>query len=192
MRRGIFGGTFDPPHLAHLLAGEAAYHQLDLDLVTFIPAGIPWQKADRAVTPAEQRRVMTELAVGGVDYFESDSREIYRDGRTYTIDTLESFPESEDLVLLLGADAAHGISTWHRSEALLARTQLAVLPRPGTDRDSVACALSEVSWRWLEAPELDISGSVLREMVCAGRSIRFLVPELVRKFILEHGLYVEA
>ena len=95
MRRAILGGTFDPPHLAHLFAGEAAYRQLEVDVVTFIPAGDPWQKAGRDVTPAHHRWAMTELAVDGIEYFEADRREVDREGWTYTIDTLTSFGEDE-------------------------------------------------------------------------------------------------
>ena len=97
MRRGILGGTFDPPHLAHLVAGEAAWRQLGLEVVTFIPAGAPWQKQGRQVTEAAHRWEMTRLAVAGVDYFEADDREILRRGPTYTVDTLAQFPD-DDLV----------------------------------------------------------------------------------------------
>jgi len=98
VRRGILGGTFDPPHLAHLVAGEAAYRELGLDVVTFLPAGRPWQKADLGVSPAADRWEMTRRAVAGVSYFAADDREVRRDGWTYTADTLATFPESEELV----------------------------------------------------------------------------------------------
>lgn len=191
VRRGILGGTFDPPHLAHLLAGEAAFHQIDLDVVSFVPAGAPWQKADRSVTEARHRWAMTELAIAGIDYFEADDREVNRDGWTYTIDTVESFPDEEDLVLLLGADAAGGLSTWHRVHELAERVRFAVAPRPGMDRERVSAALEGTRWAWLEAPALDISGTALRAMAAHRHSIRFLVPESVRWYIIEHGLYVE-
>ena len=91
VRSGLLGGTFDPPHIAHLLAGEVAYRQLGLDRVIFIPAGSPWQKAGRRVSSASHRWVMSHLAVEGVDYFEADDREVHRDGWTYTADTLDTF-----------------------------------------------------------------------------------------------------
>lgn len=191
VRRGILGGTFDPPHLAHLLAGEAAYHQIELDVVSFVPAGAPWQKADRSVTEARHRWAMTEIAIAGIDYFEADDREVNRDGWTYSIDTVESFPADEELVLLLGADAAVGLPTWHRCDELIERVQFAVAPRPGIDRDRVGAVLEETRWTWLEAPALDISGNMLRAEASRGNSIRFLVPEAVRWYIIEHGLYVE-
>lgn len=186
VRRGILGGTFDPPHLAHLVAGEAAYRQLDLEVVSFIPAGAPWQKAGGEVTDALHRWEMTRLAVEGIDYLVADDREIVRRGPTYTIDTLGEFPEDE-LVLILGADAAANLASWHRAEEVLRRALIAVMPRPGTDREAVE--VDGARMVWLDAPELDISGTALRERRAAGRSIRFLVPEAVHSYIERHHLY---
>lgn len=188
VRRGILGGTFDPPHLAHLVAGEAAYRQMDLDVVTFVPAGAPWQKAGRVVTAPEHRWRMTELAVAGVDYFEADDREIRREGWTFTVDTLAEFPADDDIVLVLGADAAAGVTTWNRADEVLARATIAVMPRPASQRDAVNASVGDV--RWLDAPELDVSGTRLREIRASGGSIRFLVPEAVHEYIEEQGLYV--
>jgi nicotinate-nucleotide adenylyltransferase len=185
VRRGILGGTFDPPHLAHLVAGEAAYHQLGLEVVTFIPAGSPWQKAGRAVTAAEHRWKMTLLALEGVDYFEADDRELERDGWTFTVDTLAEFPNDE-IVLVLGADAAAGLATWHRSEEVLERATIAVMPRPGTGPGDVDVP-GDV--RWLDTPALEVSGTRLRAMRSAGLSIRFLVPETVHEYIEQNHLY---
>ena len=189
VRRGILGGTFDPPHLAHLVAGEAAYRQLGLDVVTFVPAGAPWQKADRQVTAAEDRWAMTRLAVEGVEYFEADDREVHRSGWTYTIDTIDSFDSTDELCLILGADAALGLPTWHRAGEVLERTHVAVAPRPGSDRAAVAAVLDATSTSWLAGPEMLVSGTVLRAMASAGSSLRFLVPEPVWRYIEEHRLY---
>jgi len=191
VRRGILGGTFDPPHLAHLVAGEAAHRQLDLDAVTFVPAGAPWQKSDRSVTEATHRWAMTELAVAGVDYFEADDREVHREGWTYTVDTLESYPAGDDLIVVLGADAARGIRTWHRSDEVLSRAEIAVVPRPGVALEDVTRSLEGARWRILDSLELGISGTQLRARVAAGRSIRFLVRDPVWWYVDEHGLYVE-
>lgn len=190
VRRGILGGTFDPPHLAHLVAAEAAYRQLGLDVVTFVPAGAPWQKADAGVVAAEHRLAMTRLAIEGIDYFEVDEREVRRNGWTYTIDTLASFPPTESLTLVLGADAALGLPTWHRAAELLPRTRFAVVPRPGTVQAEVAGVLDASEWQWLDAPELAISSTDLRARVAAGGSIRFLVPAPVAEYVARHGLYV--
>lgn len=186
MRRGILGGTFDPPHLAHLIAGEAAYRQLGLDVVSFVPAGAPWQKADDGVTAAGHRWAMTALATAGVDYFAADDREVTRDGWTYTIDTLLEFPDDE-LILILGADAASRLPTWHRSAEVIGRAQVAVMPRPGTSRAAVVA--SGVDAMWLEVPEVGISGTMLRERLRAGGSVRFFVREAVYRYIEDNGLY---
>jgi nicotinate-nucleotide adenylyltransferase len=187
VRRGILGGTFDPPHLAHLVAAEAAYRDLALDAVSFIPAGAPWQKAGRVVAAAGHRWEMSLRSVAGVDYLEADDREVRRDGWTYTIDTLGSFPERDDLVLILGADAAAGLPSWHRAADVLDRAEIAVMPRPGADRAAVEEAAGRV--RWLDTPLLPVSGTMLRSMRREGRSIRFLVREEVYAYIEEHGLY---
>lgn len=187
VRRGILGGTFDPPHVAHLFAGELAYRELGLDVVTFVPAGAPWQKADRTVSPAGHRWEMMKLAIEGVDYFEADDREVRRDGWTYTVDTLAEFDE-DDLVLILGSDAAAGISTWHRAADVVARAEIAVVPRTGSGYSEVADALP-AGFHWLEGPLLDLSGTALRERIARGSSVRFLVPDGVAAYIADQGLY---
>jgi nicotinate-nucleotide adenylyltransferase len=189
--RGILGGTFDPPHVAHLVAAEAAYRQLDLDVVAFIPAGAPWQKASVAVSDAKHRWEMTELAIEGVDYFEADDREVRRDGWTYTVDTLETFTEREEILLVLGADAALGLPTWHRHEEVLDRATIAVVPRPGVSRAEVDEVLG-MSVVWLDMPALDVSGTMLRDRVREGKCIRFLVSDPVWAYVREEGLYQRA
>jgi nicotinate-nucleotide adenylyltransferase len=191
MQRGILGGTFDPPHLAHLFAGEAAYRDLGLDVVTFMPAGLPWQKADRRVSAAQHRWNMIQLAVDGTGYFEADDRELRRDGATYTIDTLTSYPSDESVTLIVGADAARGIPTWHEADDLLRRARIAVVPRPGSARRDVDWVLRGARYVWLETPEVWLSGTMLRERARRGRSLRFLVPEPVWAYIAEHRLYVD-
>ncbi len=191
VRRGILGGTFDPPHLAHLVAAEAAYRQLDLDIVTFLPAGAPWQKAGRELASPEHRLEMARLATEEVEYFEVDDREIGHDGWTYTIDTLASFPDEEWIVLIIGADAALGLSSWHRASELLTSTRFAVAPRPGAHRRAVAEVLALADWRWLDAPELAISSTDMRTRIADHRSVRFLVPASVERHIAAHGLYRE-
>jgi len=192
MQRGILGGTFDPPHLAHLFAGEAAYRDLDLDVVTFMPAGAPWQKAGRQVSSAEHRWEMTRLAVAGIEYFAADDREIRRDGFTYTADTLESFPADEALTFIVGADAARNISTWQRASEVLGRARIAVVPRPGVQRSAVDWVLRGANYVWLETPEVWLSGTMLRERASRGSSLRFLVSDAVWNYIAENDLYTES
>lgn len=189
MHLALLGGTFDPPHIAHLVAAETAYRSLGIDVVTFLPAGRPWQKAGQEVTGADHRWAMTLLAIEGVDYFSADDREVRRDGWTYTIETLEAF-ENHDVWLVLGADAAAGIPSWHRGEEVLDRARIAVAPRPGVDRRRVDEALAPGRFRWLEMPEMPVSGTDIRAHAARGGSIRFLVTEAVWRYAGEHGLYV--
>ncbi len=189
VRRGILGGTFDPPHFGHLFMGEVAYWQLDLDVVTFMPAGSPWQKNDQSVSDPRHRLDMTRLAIAGIPYFEADAREVDRDGWTYTADTLRTFPLDEEIAVILGADAASRLPTWERHEEVTARAKIAVMPRPGYTRDQVSAALGADGYVWLDGPELDISGTVIRERLVAGKPVRFLMPEAVRAYTDAVGLH---
>jgi len=186
VRRAIIGGTFDPPHIAHLVAAETAVHQLGLDEARFVPAGSPWQKAERDVTAAMHRWEMTRRAVSGVEYFAADDIEVRRSGWSYTIDTLTALP-FDDVVLILGADAAANLPSWHRFEEVRSMATIAVAPRPGTPRHLVEDVLPDAVW--LDMPVLDLSGTDVRERARAGSSIRFLVREPVHDYIREHNLY---
>ena len=187
VRSGLLGGTFDPPHIAHLLAGEVAYRQLGLDRVIDLPAGSPWQKAARTVSPAGDRWRMTEIATAGISYFVPDDREVHRDGWTYTIDTLATFEPAEEIVLILGADAARGLPSWERADDVLGRVRVAVLPRPGTERAEVEAAIGAATW--LDMPALPVSGTMIRERFAAGSGVRFLVPDGVYGYMVEKSLY---
>ncbi len=185
---GLLGGTFDPPHLAHLHAGEAAYRQLGLDHVVFMPAGAPWQKSGRKVSTPGHRWEMSRLAVAGVDYFVADEREVHRDGWTYTADTLATFPADDRLVLILGTDAARNLPTWHRVHDVLERADIAVAPRPGAERTEVEVAVGE-NVTWLDMAPLDLSGTQIRSRVSAGQGTRFLVRDAVWRYFTTHDLY---
>jgi nicotinate-nucleotide adenylyltransferase len=185
---GLMGGTFDPPHIAHLLAGEVAYRQLALDRVLFIPAGSPWQKAANSVSPAAVRWEMTKRATHGVDYFHPDDREVHRQGWTFTADTLSSFPADEELWLILGADAARGLPSWERADEVIARAKVAVLPRPGIDPAEVEDAIGPALW--LDMAPVAISGTDIRHRVASGVGYRFMVTEAVYAYIETEHLYV--
>ena len=189
VRTGILGGTFDPIHIAHLHAGETALFAADLDRVLFLPAGDPWQKGARELTPAAERLEMTRLAVEEADGFEVDDREIDRHGPTYTIDTLLTFPSGEELFLILGADAALELPTWHRWEEVIERAGIVVVPRPGTDPAAVAATVPQATI--LEMSALDISSTSIRELAASGRPYRFLVPSEVHRFIESKGIYTQ-
>lgn len=158
-----------------------------MDVVTFLPAGDPWQKSDeRFVTPATTRCEMLTAAIEGVEYFELDRREIDRQGPTYTWDTVQSF-DSDDVILVLGADSAATIRTWHRGDDLVDRVVVAVARRPGTAVEDVEAVLPQV--RWLEMPSLDISSTELRAWLAQGYSGRFLVPDPVLEVIRSGSYY---
>ena len=131
---------------------------------------------------------MTKLAVHSVDYFEADEREVLREGWTYTVDTLESFPEDEEITLILGADTARGLAGWQRHEDVLARARIAVMSRPGIDGAEVEAAVG-ANMVWLDTPQIPVSGTMLRARAAAGRSLRFFVRETVWMYLEEHRLY---
>lgn len=189
MRTGILGGTFDPIHIAHLHAGEIALHQAQLDEMLFMPVGDPWQKADRSVTLAPHRLEMVRLATKDIEGFDVDGREIERDGPTYTIDTLLSFPDDQELFLVLGADAALGLPTWRRAVDVLERSGILVVPRPGVDSAAVLQVVPQAVF--LDMAELEVSGTEIRAMAHRGDPFRFLVTERVHEYIVEHALYTE-
>ena len=189
VRTGILGGTFDPIHIAHLHAAETALFA-GLDRVLFMPVGDPWQKGHRDISPAMHRIEMIRLAISGTDGFELDLRETKRPGPTYTIDTLLSFPDAEELFVILGADAASGIRSWHRWQEVIDRSRIVVVPRPGTPASAVTEALPGALR--LEMAALDISSTMIRAMAREGRPFRFLVPEGVVEYISAHNLYPQA
>ncbi|HEX6947425.1 MAG TPA: nicotinate-nucleotide adenylyltransferase [Acidimicrobiia bacterium] len=189
VRTGILGGTFDPIHIAHLHAAECALYQARLDRVLLMPAGDPWQKLGKRVSAGHHRLEMTRLAIAGVPGLEADDREVRRDGLTYTIETLETFPADEELYLILGSDAAAGLPTWERAADVLDRVSVIVAPRPGTDLSSVARVVPDAII--LEMAPLGISGTAIRHAAATGRPYRYLVTEPVHRYIEENRLYTE-
>lgn len=187
VRTGILGGTFDPVHIAHLHTAECALHQLDLDRVLLLPAGSPWQKAGREISPVEDRLTMCRLAIEGIKGIEVDEREAVRQGPTFTIDTLETFPDDEELFLILGADAAAGLPTWHRWEEVVERVTVAVAPRP--DAPTPPQVISRLVW--IEMGLLEVSGTEIRRRAAQGRPYRFLVTTPVFEYAEARGLYAE-
>ncbi len=183
---GLLGGTFDPPHVAHLAAAHAAYEQLDLEQVRLVPARTPWQKATKVVTSATHRWAMCRLAAAEAPYLAADDVEMRRDGPTYTIDTLEAI--EGETVLVLGADAAVGIPTWHRASDVLDTATIAVVPRPGVTEADVREAIGQ-GFTMLDMPPIELSATQIREHVRAGLEPRFLVPDAVVEYILANNLY---
>jgi nicotinate-nucleotide adenylyltransferase len=187
VRTGILGGTFDPIHIAHLHAAESARHQLALDRVLIIPAREPWQKSGREVTPGKHRLEMCRLGVEGAPGLEVDLRELDRDGPTYTIETLGTFPPEEELFLILGSDSLSGLETWHRWEDVVERVQLIEAPRTGAQRGS-GVAHGAIQ---LDMGLLEVSSTEIRRRVANGEPYRYLVTAPVHGYIEVTNLYAE-
>jgi nicotinate-nucleotide adenylyltransferase len=189
MRLGVFGGTFDPPHVGHLVTAVNVRHDLGLDRILLVVANQPWQKADLVVSPAADRLAMVEAAVAGLDGVCASDIEIRRGGLTYTADTLAALHEDHpgaDLYLVLGSDAAALLPTWERVDEVRRLATLAVVTRPGAE-----AARPPEGWehRILEVPRLDVSSTDLRARVADGRPLDFLVTPPVVRVIRERRLY---
>ena len=194
-RIGILGGTFDPVHIGHLVAATEVRWALELDRVLMVVANAPWQKAGhRRVTPAEHRLAMVAAALEGVDGVEASDIEIARGGETYTADTVATLRESEPdavLFLVIGTDVANDLHTWMRTDELRREVTLAVVDRAGDAAD--IDALTRDGWRAerVRIPSLESSSSDIRERVCLGKPIDFLVPPGAIRYLREHRLYAE-
>ncbi len=189
---GIFGGTFDPVHIGHLVVAERVAEAEQLARVLFLPAGRPPHKQGRTFAPAADRLAMVERAVAGNPRFAVSAIELESDGPSFTIDTVRRLKAegASHLALILGADSLVELGTWRRPEALLGECRVIVVERPGFDLAGALPAFRQ-SAHMIDAPRLDISSSDIRARVRAGLSIRYLVPEAVREYIAEHGLYRE-
>ncbi|MBI3154849.1 MAG: nicotinate (nicotinamide) nucleotide adenylyltransferase [Burkholderiales bacterium] len=191
-RIGLFGGSFDPPHRAHVALAASALVQLALAEVRWIPAGQPWQKT-RTVTPAQHREAMVRLAIDGEPRFVLDRIELDRAGPSYTLDTVRALQAREpgaEWVLLIGADQYAGLHTWQDWRELLARVTLAVANRPGLHPAPHAEVLRHPH-RVVPLAMLDISSTEIRARVARGAPIDDLVPPAVARYIDLHTLYRE-
>ncbi len=193
---GILGGTFDPVHHGHLAIAEEAREVLGLERVLFIPTAIPPHKRDRAITPAEHRLAMLELAVADNPAFGTSRIELDRGGVSYTVDTLEALHGTgvNDPWFILSSEALEGFPGWHRPERVLDLSRLLVAPRVGYARHAAERVIErypgrEERFALLDGPLLPISGSVVRRRCAAGRSVRYLVPEPVIRYLTDHRLY---
>ena len=188
-RVGLFGGTFDPPHVGHLVTAVNVRHALDLDLVILMVANVPWQKeGSRTITPAAHRLAMVEAAVRDVDGLVPGRQEIEHGGPSFTADTLavlaEEFPLAE-FFTIIGDDAAAGLHTWTRWEEVVDRSQLVVVDRPGEPVDLDG----EIDWIRVEVPRLEVSSTDLRARFTDGRPLDYLVTQPVLDVIRSSALY---
>ena len=190
MRIGVFGGTFDPVHVGHLVAALEARQALGLDRVLLVVANDPWQKSgSRAVTDAEDRFAVVEAAVEGLDGLEASRIEIDRGGPSYTADTVGELAAAHpgaELFLVVGADVVGELGTWRRVDELIGAVTLVVVERGG-----VAAVADPPGWKAerLQIPALEISSSDLRDRFATGRNVDFLVPEAAIRCIRRRGLY---
>ena len=192
MRIGLFGGTFDPPHVGHLVTAVNVRHALALDAVVLMVANSPWQKqGTRSISPAEDRLAMVEAAVADVKGLVAGDAEIRRGGSSFTADTLatlvESYPGAE-LFTIVGDDAAAGLTTWERHQEVVAQSRLVVVDRPGTPVELP----SGFEWLRVEVPRLEVSSTDLRARVRDGRPLDYLVTEPVLDIIAMRNLYRDA
>jgi nicotinate-nucleotide adenylyltransferase len=207
MRIGVYGGSFDPVHLGHLLLAECCREQAGLDRVLFVPAATQPHKQDRRLADPQHRIDMLRLATGGHPAFDVATLEIDRGGVSYTVDTLASLRAAhpdDELCLLLGPDALAGLPTWREPRRIAELATLVAVERETLDDLSAAAAAAGLSDllgaerlatlldRRVRMPAIGIRASDLRAAVAAGRSIRYRTPRAVEAFIATHGLYRSA
>ena len=189
-RLGLFGGTFDPPHNAHLALARAAQAAFQLDALHWIPAGQPWQKA-RTIVAAVHREAMVHAAIDSEPRFLLNRIEVERAGPSFTLDTVRALRLQHahaELFLIIGADQYAGLHTWHDWQDLLALVTLAVANRPGPIPPADAEVL-RTPHRVVPLPMLDISATDIRARVARGLPIDSLVPPAVARYIQTHSLY---
>lgn len=190
-RVALFGGSFNPPHLGHLALAEAARDEADLDGVLWMPAATPPHKQDAELPDGKHRSAMVRLATEGNDAFSVSDLELRRAGVSFTVDTVraldETYPDSR-FFLLIGGDSLAGFASWREPDEILRRADLLVYPRPGVDLSGLDPAVLRRTML-LDRPLLDVSSTVVRALLRAGRSARYLVPDRVLAYAAERGLY---
>lgn len=190
-RVGLFGGTFDPPHVGHLVTAVNVRHALDLDVVILMVNNVPWQKeGERPITPALHRLAMVEAAVADVPGLEAGRLEIDHGGHSYTADTLAALAAAEPdatFFTIVGDDAAAGLTTWERHEEVVAASTMVVVDRPGIQVD-----LPEgIEWIRVESPRLEVSSTDLRARFTDGRPLDYLVTDPVLDLIRADRYYAD-
>jgi nicotinate-nucleotide adenylyltransferase len=191
VKLGVFGGTFDPPHVGHLILAQLALEQLKLDKVLFIPAGDPWRKADRKVTGALHRLAMTQLAAAGNACFEVEDYEVVREGPSYTVETLsilrDHFGPDAALYLIVGEDALADLPHWREPARIADLATVAVANRRGVTLPPLPFDASRIVP--IAMPGIDISSTELRSRAAEGKTLRYQVPDAVIAYVEEHALY---
>jgi nicotinate-nucleotide adenylyltransferase len=195
-RVGLFGGTFNPPHVGHLVCAQEAHAQLGLERVVWVPAGVPPHKEVAADPGPEARHELCRLAIGADERFALSRLELDRPGRSYTVDTLRALRASDpqdELILIVGGDMAMSLPSWREPEAVLDLASLAVVERAAARREQILAEIEGLAGAerttFVDMPRLDVSSSEVRDRVAASRPIRYLVPDGVATAIAEHGWY---
>ena len=191
---GILGGTFNPPHMGHLVMAQEALDQLDLERVVFLPVAVPPHKEAREDPGPDARVALCRVAVAGDERFGVSTLEVDRGGASFTVDTLRELDaEDQKLTFIVGGDMAQSLPAWREPEAVLALARLAVAEREGVRRDDVARRLEPLHGgdrvTFFDMPRIDVSSSDVRRRVAEGRPIRYLVPDAVAEAIAEGNLY---
>lgn len=187
MRVGIMGGTFDPIHIGHLIAASEVCTALSLAQVIFIPAGQPWQKTQRDISPASDRLAMVSAAVQNDPRFSVDDIEIRRAGPTYAVDTMKeliALNPTHEFFWIVGDDALAGITSWHRWQEFLDLVTIVAVNRESDGTLDVPFDFVQVT-----IPQVQVSASELREKMSKGEDCRYLIPDDTRAYIESHGLY---
>ncbi|MBA4493076.1 nicotinate-nucleotide adenylyltransferase [Paenactinomyces guangxiensis] len=192
MKVGIFGGTFDPIHMGHLLLAQQALEEVPLDHVWFIPASEPPHKQDKQITPSDHRVRMVELAIENNPAFCLSRIELDRQGPSYTVDTVQELAETypnHQFFLLVGADMVKDLPHWYKIKKILQFVQVIALGRPGVDLEPLAADIA-ASVTWISGGiETNLSSTLIRHRVAQGKTVRYLVPDSVCQYMKEHGLY---
>lgn len=190
-KSGIFGGTFNPPHIAHIVAAESVCDQLKLDKILFVPAAIPPHKLNEKIIPAELRLQMVKLAIKDNSKFEICDIELLRSGPSYSIDTIRElkgrFP-GDDFFFIVGIDLLIDFHSWKSPEKILDECTVVAISRPGFALESVDKELLR-KVEVVNVPSIDISSSEIRRRVKSGKPIKFLVPPAVEEFIYANKIY---
>jgi nicotinate-nucleotide adenylyltransferase len=192
MRLGILGGTFDPPHLAHLIAGEWAIEAFALDTLLFVPAHIPPHKSEQPISSAADRLAMTRLAIEGNSQFACSEVELSRPGVSYTLDSIHLIKSEWNpsaIVLFIGSDQFQTFEAWHEPEEILQGVEVVVMARPLDNLATASRYQNRV--KFMSIPLLQISSTVIRERVRARKSIRYMVPDAVQEYIAKRELYLK-
>lgn len=187
-RVGILGGSFNPPHLAHLIMAEQARVQLNLDFMYLMPSNIPPHVDEKKTIDARYRVEMIKLAIADNPNFSVELIELERTEKSYSYDTIQLLKQRHpdyEYYFIIGGDMVDYLSTWHRIDELIHEVQFVGVARPGYTKETPYPVL------WIEAPQMDISSTQIRKNVYWGQSIRYLVPESVEEYIFEKGLYQE-